>query len=267
MADSMFDLSGRVAIVTGASSGIGAQIATDLAAAGANVAVVGRNQARLRAVVDEIDRQGGNVLAVSAELTDPEGQQQVIDQTLAAFDRIDVLALSAGIFQPASFEDMSADNMQSQMEVNYAAPVGLAQRTLPHLERGSSIIFVTSTCARIGFSFTGAYAASKGALDAMMRVMAVELAPQGISVNGISPGWTKTPMNEDIREDQSVVEAAVAATPAGRLATPADISPSVVFLASEAAGFVQGQVIAAEGGYPNLSDVIRSEQSNLGELR
>ncbi len=260
MTHSMFNLSGRVAIVTGASSGIGAQIAEDLASAGASVAMVGRNQDRLQAVAEKIARSGGSVHAIAAELTDSKGQQKIIDETLSAFQRIDVLALSAGIFLPASFEEMSADNIQSQMEVNYSAPVTLVQRALPHLERGSSIIFVTSSCARIGFSFTGAYAASKGALDAMMRVMAVELAPRGIAVNGVSPGWTETPMNESIREDSSVVEAAIAATPAGRLATPSDISPSVVFLASKAAGFVQGQVIAAEGGYPSLPDVIRGAE-------
>ena len=262
MRQTLFDLDDRVAIVTGASSGIGAQIAKDLASAGARVALVGRNQERLQAVIDEIGGTEDRAVAITAELTDPEGQQEVIDKTLAAFGQIDVLALSAGIFLPASFAEMTTDNLQSQMDVNYTAPVGLAQKALPHLERGSSIIFITSTCARIGFSFTGAYAASKGALDAMMRVMAVELAPRGIAVNGVSPGWTETPMNKDIREDSSVVDAAVAATPAGRLATPSDISPSVVFLASKAAGFVQGQVIAAEGGYPSLPDVIRSEQDS-----
>ncbi|MCY4337531.1 MAG: SDR family NAD(P)-dependent oxidoreductase [Gammaproteobacteria bacterium] len=253
-----FDLTGRVAVVTGASSGIGAAIATALATAGAGVVVAGRNQRRLQQVVDEIKSTGGKAEAVVAELTRPQGVKHVIDAAIAAFGGIDVLVLCAGIFIPATCKETTLEDFDRQLDVNLRAPFLLSKAALPHLKPGSSIIFVTSTTARVGFANTSAYAASKGALDALMRVMAVELAPHDICVNAVSPGWTATPMNAHLREDATVVEAAIASTPAGRLAIPEDIAPSVVFLASEAARFVQGLILTVEGGYPSLPDVIRN---------
>lgn len=252
-----FDLTGRVAIVTGASSGIGAAIATALANAGACVAAVGRNQQRLRKIVDEINSNGGKAEAIEAELTHPEAVNHVIDSALNSFGNIDILVLSAGIFIPATYKETTLEDFDRQLDVNLRAPFLLSKAALPHLKPGSSIIFVTSTTARVGFANTSAYAASKGALDSLMRVMAVELAPLDICVNAVSPGWTATPMNEHLREDADVVDAAIASTPAGRLAIPEDIAPSVVFLASKATRFVQGLILTIEGGYPSLPDVIR----------
>lgn len=253
-----FDLSGRVAVVTGASSGIGEAIAEALARAGAKVVAVGRNHDRLTLVTNKIQSFGGEALAVDAELTDAGHRQQIVDRSVAEYGKIDVLALAAGVFLPATFEDTSTEDLNYQIEVNAVSPIALARAALPHMGAGSSIIFVTSTTARFGFANTGAYAASKGALDSMMRVMAIELAPKQICVNAVSPGWTATPMNEELREDKAVVAAAIAATPAGRLAIPEDIAPSVIFLASDAARYVQGLILTVEGGYPSLPDVIRS---------
>ena len=261
-----FDLTGRVAIVTGASSGIGAAIAVALASAGAGVAAVGRNQQRLREVVDEINSNGGKAEAIEAELTHPERVNQVIDSTMNAFGGIDVLVLCAGIFIPATYEETTLEDFDRQLDANLRAPFLLSKAALPHLKPGSSIIFVTSTTARVGFANTSAYSASKGALDSLMRVMAVELAPRDICVNAVSPGWTATPMNEHLREDPDVVDAAVASTPAGRLAIPEDIAPSVVFLASEAARFVQGLILTIEGGYPSLPDVIRKSGADVKNI-
>ena len=258
-----FDLTGRVAIVTGASSGIGAAIATALADAGAGVAAAGRDRQRLRKVVDEINAKGGKAEAIEVELTHADGVRHVIDSTINAFAGIDVLVLCAGIFIPATYKETTLEDFDRQLDVNLRAPFLLSKAALPHLKPGSSIIFVTSTTARVGFANTSAYAASKGALDSLMRVMAVELAPLDICVNAVSPGWTATPMNEHLREDTDVVDAAIASTPAGRLAIPEDIAPGVVFLASEAARFVQGLILTIEGGYPSLPDVIR--KSGAGE--
>ena len=252
-----FDLPGRVAVVTGASSGIGAAIARALAESGARVVATGRNKDRLQRVIYEIAAAGGEAISIEAELTGATGVKRVIDGALSHFSGIDVLVLCAGIFMPATFADTTLDELDEHMNVNLRAPFMLSNAALPHLKPGSSIIFVTSTTARIGFANTAAYTASKGALDALMRVMAVELAPHDICVNAVSPGWTATPMNEHLREDADVVDAAIASTPAGRLAIPEDIAPSVVFLASEAARFVQGLILTVEGGYPSLPDVIR----------
>jgi NAD(P)-dependent dehydrogenase (short-subunit alcohol dehydrogenase family) len=253
----IFDLSNRVAIVTGASSGIGAAIAATLAAFGARVVAVGRNAGRLANVVGDIRLTGGTAEAVVSELTDVNGIEQVIGAALRAFGQLDVIVHAAGIFIPATVIDTTADDFFKQWAVNVRVPFDLTKAALPYLKAGSSIIFVSSTAARVGFANTTAYAASKAAVDAMTRVMAIELAPRGICVNGIAPGWTATPMNARLREDPAVVAAAIAATPAGRLAVPEDIAPSVVFLASEASRFIQGVVLDVGGGYPSLPDVIR----------
>lgn len=257
-----FDLTGRVALVTGASSGIGMAIAKALSAAGADVVATGRNKKRLQKVIYQMAATGGEAISVEAELTDAAGVDRVIDTTVSHFGNLDVLVLCAGIFIPATFVDTTLDEFDEQMDVNLRAAFMMSKTALPHLNPGSSIIFVTSTTARTGFANTAAYAASKGALDSLMRVMAVELASRDICVNAVSPGWTATPMNEHLRADTTVVDAAIASTPAGRLAIPEDIAPAVVFLASSAARFIQGLILTVEGGYPSLPDVIRRREAD-----
>ena len=252
-----FDLTGRVAVVTGASSGIGAAIAKALAASGTRVVATGRNKERLQKVSSEIAAAGGEAVSIEAELTDANGVDHIINSALNYFGGLDILVLCAGIFIPATFADTTLEELDKQIDINLRSAFLLSKAALPCLKPGSSIIFVTSTTARTGFANTAAYAASKGALDALMRVMAVELASRDISVNAVSPGWTATPMNERLRADAAVVDAAIASTPAGRLAIPEDIAPAVVFLASPAARFVQGLILTVEGGYPSLPDVIR----------
>ena len=256
-----FQLTGKVAIITGASSGIGAATALAFAKAGAAVVAVGRDAARLGVVGKEIAATGASMEAVSVDLTSEAGARVVIESALARFGRIDAVVHSAGIFVPAAFVDTTAEELFRQWDVNVRAPFTLTQAALPHLRPGSSVIFVTSTVARVGFANTAAYSASKAAVDAMMRVLAIELSPRGICVNGVAPGWTATPMNVSLREDPNVVAAAIAATPAGRLAIPEDIAPSILFLASEASRFVQGVVLDVGGGYPSLPNVIRSSDA------
>ncbi len=260
-----FDLNDRVAIVTGASSGIGEAIAIALSKAGATVVAVGRDKERLDNVIGQIRSSGAQAISIAAELTDDNDRKRIIENTVEQYGKIDILASAAGIFLPAKFEETSHEELALQLNVNAVAPILLAQASVPFMGPGSSIIFVTSTTARVGFANTGAYSASKGALDSMMRVMAIELAPKDICVNAVSPGWTATPMNENLREDREVVAAAIAATPAGRLAIPDDIAPSVVFLASEAARYVQGLILTVEGGYPSLPDVIRRSSTDQSE--
>jgi len=252
-----FRLDGRVAVITGASSGIGASIATALASAGASVIAVGRERARLAELIQNIRSKGHTAESVVAELTTPDGVHGVVEAAVEKFGRIDVLVHSAGVFSPASFDASTIADLDRHWNINVRAPFMLSQTALPHMKSGSSIIFITSTVARVGFANTATYTASKAAIDGLLRVMAIELAPRGICVNGIAPGWTATPMNEALREDGDVVAAAIAATPAGRLAIPDDIAPSAVFLASAASRFVQGVILDVGGGYPSLPDVIR----------
>lgn len=249
-------LEGRRSIITGASSGIGIAITKAMCDAGARVVAVGRDDARLQAVANEVIADGGDITPVKADLTTKAGVAAVVDTAVSKFGGLDVVVHSAGVFVPKSFADTTSEDLTHQWAVNFMAPFELTKAALPHLNAGSSIIFVSSTSGRVGFSNTAAYSATKGAIDSLTRVLAVELAPEDIRVNGVAPGWIATPMNEKLREDPSVVEAAIASTPAGRLGTPEDIAPSVVFLASNASRFVQGVTLDVAGGFPSLPNVI-----------
>ena len=256
-----FDLGDRVAIITGAASGIGTAIAKAFTKSGARVAAVDRDIDRLKKVVDEMNSSGGTAIAIETELTDTDAITRVVETSLENFGKINVLVHCAGIFAPLPFDETTREDFIRHMDVNLLAPFALSRLALPHLEPGSAIIFVTSTTERIGSPYTTAYAASKAALSSMMRVMAVELAARDICVNAVSPGFTATPMNEFLRSDQAIVDEAIACIPAGRLAEPEDIAPSVVFLASKGARYIQGMILGVEGGYPSTPDVNRIKKT------
>lgn len=259
MTELNFDLQGRVAIVTGASSGIGEEIASAIAGSGGKAALVGRNPERLEQACQAIAAAGGEAIPIVADLVSEAGRTKIVEDVLARWGRLDVLVHSAGVFLPNAFVEAPIEELEQQFDVNLRAPYALTKEALPHIGEGGSIIFITSTCGHVGFANTAAYSATKGAINALTRVLAIELAPRGIAVNAIAPGWIATPMNEELRQDREVVAAAIAATPAGRLGTPRDIAPAVVFLASPAARFVQGVILDVGGGYPSLPNVIRSE--------
>jgi NAD(P)-dependent dehydrogenase (short-subunit alcohol dehydrogenase family) len=249
------DLSGRTAIVTGATSGMGNGAAVALARAGASVIAVGRDEQRLAGTLAAIEAAGGRGLTVQADLVEPGAPERVVDAALAEFGSIEVLVSCAGIYDSAAVGQPDVDTMSvldRQWETNARAPYRLAEAVLPHLSEGASMVFFSSTMARFGIGYGAAYSMSKAAVEAMVRVMAVELGPRGIRVNAISPGWIVTPMNEAARADPAIENFAIAATPIGRLGTVEDIASIVVYLASDAAAYVHGTTIHAEGGYPAL---------------
>jgi NAD(P)-dependent dehydrogenase (short-subunit alcohol dehydrogenase family) len=245
-----FDLDGKVAIITGASSGIGAAIGVELAGAGASVALVGRNRGRLTAAVESVEGAGGGrAAAVETDLTSDGGPAQIVGETLEVFGRIDVVVHAAGLFKPEPFADTTDDLLDEQWKTNVRAPYRLTQAVLPHLEEGSAIIFISSIAGHVGFLNSSAYCATKGAVELLVKALANELAPRGIRVNAIAPGNVRTPMNEHLLADPDYEQTMVDATPAGRIGEVEDIAPAVLFLASGAAKYVHGASIVVDGGW------------------
>ena len=241
-------LDGRAAIVTGASSGIGAGVAQALAAAGASVTIVGRDAGRLAAVATQIDAVGGAPEPVVNDLRIPGSADKIVAATVARFGRIDALVHAAGIFLLAPPED-SVSLLDEQWAINVRAPYALTVAALPHLRAAKgSVIFFSSAAGRVGVPGATAYSVTKGAVEMMARGLAIEEAPNGVRVNAIAPGNIETPMNEHLLADRDYRAAKVEATPLRRLGAVDDLTATVVLLASGQAAFTTGASIAIDGG-------------------
>jgi NAD(P)-dependent dehydrogenase (short-subunit alcohol dehydrogenase family) len=243
------ELEGKSAIVTGASSGIGAAIAEAVAAAGARVVVNGRDDERLRALAERIAEGGGESVAVDADVCGPDAPARLVDAALKAFGAIDVIVHSAGIFWPKPFPETSLADLDRQWEVNVRAPFALTQAALPHLGAGSSVIFMSSIAGYAGFPNASAYCATKGAIELLTRALGVELAQRGIRVNCIAPGNVATPMNAHLLADSDYYDAMIAATPSRSIGRVEEIAPMAVFLASDRASFMVGSSVLIDGGW------------------
>lgn len=243
-----FDLHGRVAVVTGASSGIGADIARALGAAGADVVLVGRSADRLGLAAKAVLDAGAGAVPVAVDLRVDDAAERVVDAALRAFGRIDVLVHSAGIYAQASLTDTTDAILDDHWATNVRGPFQLTRAARPHLGRGSSIIFISSMSGHVGSANDSAYCASKGAVELLVKALAVELAPAGIRVNAVAPGNVHTPINAELITPD-VEREILATTPAGRIGLVTDISPAVVYLASDAAAYVHGASLAVDGGF------------------
>ncbi|HLL87543.1 MAG TPA: glucose 1-dehydrogenase [Thermoleophilaceae bacterium] len=246
----MASLEGKVALVTGASSGMGEEITKAMAAAGAAVAAVGRNEERLERVVAEAHGDGGEVFAIARDLTADGAAQAVVDEAVERMGKLDILANVAGIMELGPLGETPVESLDRQFRTNVRAPFELTQAALPHLrEAKGAIIFISSMAALAAFPESAAYTATKGAIDAVARQLAVELAPQGVRVNAIAPGEIDTPMNTEFyAEHPEFVEEMEEFTPAGRLGKATDIAPAAVFLVSDMARFVYGVSLPVDGG-------------------
>lgn len=243
------DMTGRVALVTGASAGIGQATAVALARCGARVFLVGRNRERLSATQTLVRDAGGVAELRCADLASDEAAHEVIQQVIHTFGRLDCLVHNAGVFEFASFEDTPVESLDAQYRTNLRAPYLLTQTALPHLGEGSTVVFVGSNVVSVGFPQTAAYTATKGGLEAMARALAVELAPRGIRINVVSPGMTRTQMTSRLEADPAYEAAAIAKTPVGRLGTVDDIADAVLYCASPASGYILGAVLTVDGGF------------------
>jgi NAD(P)-dependent dehydrogenase (short-subunit alcohol dehydrogenase family) len=240
-----FELQRKVAVVTGASSGIGAAIAQAMGAAGARVVLTGRDEARLRAVADGLAEQH----VVAADLGDDDAPERIVAAAIDAFGALNVIVHSAGIFWPKPFAEAPLEDFDEQFRVNVRAPYALTQAALPHLRPDGSVIFISSIAGRVGFPSSTAYCGTKGAVELMTKSLAMELAPIGIRVNAIAPGNIHTPMNARFFESEDYNRSMIDRTPFGRVGVVEDIAPVAVFLASDAARYIHGESILVDGGW------------------
>ncbi|MEV3891480.1 SDR family oxidoreductase [Streptomyces anulatus] len=247
----LFSLEGRVAVVTGGSSGIGRAITGALARAGAGVVVVARREAELRATVDELTAEGCRAAWVSADLSTAEGVREGADGAVRAFGEPDILVNCAGINLRPPMAELGEDVWDTTMAVNLKAPFLLGQRFGPGMaERGyGRIIHVTSQQAHRAFVDSGAYGVSKGGLESLARSQAEAWSPHGVTVNTLVPGFVLTPLNARLQSDPEKVASLAARTMAGRNGLAEDFAGAAVFLAGRSSAYVTGQSVFVDGGF------------------
>lgn len=247
-------LQGRTALVTGASRGIGAATAQALDRAGARVVLVARGRDMLSEVACTLDN---DPLVLPADLRLSDAPATVARQALEALGAVDVLVNNAAVAARLATIDTDAAVIDDMLAVNVRAPLLLIAALLPSMiQRGTgSIINLSSVSGIVGTPRRAAYAASKGAVDAATRSLAIELGPSGIRVNAVAPGVVDTALWAKNREIASVVATIEAQTPLRRWATPEDIADVIVFLASDASRFVTGETISADGGMARTFDL------------
>ncbi len=244
-----FDLSGRVAVVTGANAGIGQGLALALAAAGADIAAVGRSPAD--ATVAQVQALGRRALFVQADLSSIAPVQRIVDETLAGLGGLDILVNNAGIIRRADSLDFSEADWDAVIDTNLKSVFFLAQAAARHMRAagGGKIINIASMLSFQGGIRVPSYTASKSGVAGLTKILANEWAPHGINVNAIAPGYIATANTEALRADARRNADILARIPAGRWGEPSDLGGAAVFLASRAADYVQGHVLAVDGGW------------------
>lgn len=243
----MIDLTGKKALVTGGSRGIGAAIALALAQYGADVAFTYQNSAeRARAVAGSIEETGRRAVAIRADSGDPEAITRAVSEAVPALGGLDILVNSAAVGLTGAIADLDLDAYQTLMDVNVRAPVLFAKAAIPHLAEGGRIVTIGSALGeRVPFPGITAYAMSKAALTSFTRGLSRELGPNGITVNLVQPGATDTEANP---ADGEAADFQRGLTSLGRYAAPREVANAVVFLASPAASMITGAILTVDGG-------------------
>lgn len=245
-------LKGKIAIVTGASKGIGAAIAKGLAGEGAAVVVnYASSKSGADTVVDEITRSGGRAIAVQADLSNQVDIKRLFAETKKTYDRLDILVNNAGVYEFAPLEEVTPEHFHKQFNLNVLGLILASQEALKHFSRaGGSIINISSVAATSPVATASVYSATKAAVDAVTKSLAKELGPRKIRVNSINPGMVETEglhsagiVGSDFRTQ---VEKQ---TPLGRIGQPQDIAPAAVFLASDEASWITGETLHISGGF------------------
>jgi NAD(P)-dependent dehydrogenase (short-subunit alcohol dehydrogenase family) len=246
----LFDLTGKVAIVTGGSGGIGRVLAVGLAEAGADVAVASRGLEKLQPVADKIIAAGRKSLAVSVDLVQEKSAAEMVDRVMQQFGRIDILVNAAGLAIRSAPESMPIADWQKVMDFN-ARGVFISCQAVGKVmikQGGGKIINMSSVRGRYGAPGTIAYGTSKSAVDNMTRILAFEWAKYKILVNAIAPTVVATELTKPLLSKPETANALIARIPLGRLEEPQDLVGPTVFLASRASDFITGQIIYVDGG-------------------
>ena len=243
-------LSGKVAVVTGASKGIGAAIAKSLATAGASVVVnYASSKAGADAVVSAITSSGGKAAAVGGDVSKAKEAQGIIDGAIENFGRLDILVNNSGVYEFAPIEAVTEESFHKLFNINVLGVLWTTQAAIKHLGEGASIINIGSGASRLTPPNSAVYSGTKGALDAITGVLSKELAPKRIRVNSINPGYVETEGTQAGGIDGSdFAKSLIAQTPLGRAGQPADIASVAVFLASDESGWLTGEHLLASGG-------------------
>ena len=250
--DRLFDLSGKVAIVTGGNGGLGLGIALGLAGAGANILVAARNPDKTAQAVSQLEALGVAAKGLEADVSHESSIKDMVAVTVKAFGRIDLLVNNAATSVRKQPEEVSADEWDRVQDVNLRAAFLAAKEVYPHMKRqsGGKIINIGSMTSLFGSDWVAPYSASKGGLVQLTKSLAVAWAKDNIQVNAILPGWFKTELTSAIPElDPARYEFISSRIPTGRWGEPKELKGAAVFFASPASDYVTGAVLAVDGGY------------------
>ena len=244
----MFSLKDKVAVVTGASQGIGRDTALALSEAGAKVVVAARNEQKLAALVNDIAAAGGEAFAVKMDVADAEQVKAGFKQMIEKFGRLDILVNNAAITRDGLAMRMKKDDWDAVLQTNLTGAHLCVQQVLPVVMKARSgrIINISSVVAQSGNAGQANYVAAKAGLIGLTKAIAIEIASRGITVNAVAPGFIETPMT-DVLPDK-VKEELKTRIPLGRMGSPRDVAAAIVFLASDEAGYITGQALNVNGG-------------------
>lgn len=246
-----FAVTGRRALVTGGSKGIGAEAAVVLAQAGADVAIVGRDRAGLQATAAQIEAAGRRCVIIEADMRTTEGPLHAAQAALDAFGTVDILVNNAGIARIAPILESPLADWEETIAVNLRAPYLLAQALAPKMieQRRGKIINISSQAGVVAIEGHASYAASKGGLNMLTKVMALEWGPYNIQVNAVAPTVILTPMGTQVWGDPVKAEPMLAKIPLRRFGQPVEVADLILFLASPASDLITGETILIDGGY------------------
>ncbi len=247
-----FDLTGKIALVTGGGRGLGRGMALALAEAGADVVVVSRHQAELDETVRQLHAHKGQPLAVPADLSIPDAPREILTTVHEELGPVDILVHAAGLQVRKPALELTVDEWDKVQSVHLRAAFGLTQAVARDLiDRGTagSLILVSSLTSNIGVRNTSAYSAAKSGIEGLMRTLALEWAPHGIRVNAVTPGFFHTELTDAMFQDPERREWMLGRIPLGRAGDADDLAGATIFLASDASAYVTGQAIPVDGGW------------------